>query len=209
MIKLKLIYILQLIIATSSFSLFATDSIIIWSKSVNLQRSDFLNLNKPIADDNSKFLNTDENALLDTGIKVHLINENSNITVNVIPYVNKNNSWLYSLDTTYSTLLHEQLHFNITELIARKIRLEIMSMKKKGIQNITCYIDIINTYVSDSLSSYQHEFDQKTLNGTLKSVQIEYSNLLEQELHKYNRFSTDLYDFSDELIMEIFNSIEK
>lgn len=184
--------------------LISSDSIKIWSEKDKLERSDFLGVTKPQPTTN--FAKTDEDAISVTGIRVYIQQDGCEITIYVIPYINRSQSWLYPYDSIRGILLHEQIHFNITELAARKLRCEISSYQKRGILEISIYAELINTYIKETLPNLQSDFDKKSLNGTIISMQNQFADYINTEFKKYGLFSTDSYEFTNELVAEIFRS---
>ena len=78
--------------------------------------------------------------------------------VKIKVYFDKNNSWILFNDER--TLEHEQIHFNIDELFARKMRKSIDSLKILNIKNINIYINILENY-SNKNKIYSSLFDQE------------------------------------------------
>jgi hypothetical protein len=201
---LKKIFFIIVIICTTGVYLTAEDSIKIWSKNCLLRQSDFQSEIKP--ESNSNYIGTDEKAIIANSIRVHISQVDTNFNICVLPYMNRKKSWVCSYDSLQMILAHEQIHFNITELIARKLRREILLLQNKGITDISVFSSVINSFVNDSLSYYQTDFDKRTLNGNILSEQNVFKEFIYFELKRYEAFSTDLYTFSDEVIYEIFNS---
>jgi hypothetical protein len=202
---IKLLNTLVFLIAiffNSETVLIASDSIKIWSEQVRLKKSDFLSAIKP--NPNTNFVGTEENAIGAYGIRAYVQQDACKITIYIIPYINKYQSWMYPYDSIRGILKHEQIHFNITELVARKLRYEISSFQRNGINDISEYSVLINSFIKDSLLNFQAKFDKETLNGTKIQKQNEFSDYIDSELEKYKSYSTDLFEFSEEMIREIF-----
>jgi hypothetical protein len=204
MSNLKYIVLFIAILFSNVNFLFGSDSIKIWSAKDKLERSDFLSKTKLEAQ--NKFINFDEHGVLVASIKVAVQKRNSQIIIDVIPFMNRSKSWISSSDTSISILNHEQIHFDITELVARKLRYQIGQLQKDKVTDVSKYANMINDYISDSLDYYQSDFDKNTLHGFLNDKQTEYDNWLRLELNKYCSFSTDLYEFSDIFLKESFGS---
>lgn len=82
-------------------------------------------------------------------------------------YFIKNKSWTITADT--QTLAHEQLHFDIAELYARKIRKLFDSLMLKKINNFDSYIDIYNSNIS-KCDRFQYLYDHQ-VSGNNKNQQ--------------------------------------
>jgi hypothetical protein len=120
----KLIYFLLFGIITSAQVKVENDSIIIWNKDRKITWDDFLSENKPA------LLNyQDAFASIRLAIKIYPKEINCDLIQNilVVPQMYKNLSWVgVSIETIDDdVLIHEQTHFDIAEVYARKIRKEI------------------------------------------------------------------------------------
>lgn len=177
------------------------DSIVIWSTKYSLSANDFLAEIKPESD--TLYYVTDSDAVSSCDIKVHAIFNEDSYSFYVLPYFNKNESWLRKNDK--KLLEHEQIHFDITELIARKLRKKIQEAQINKIRDIDYYNDLINSYLA-RLIDVNNEFDKTTMHGALASLQEEFHKNLICELKQYEEFSTDNYTFTPALINSMFIS---
>jgi hypothetical protein len=97
----------------------------------------------------------------------------------------------------YSLLDHEQQHFNILEIFARKIRKSVDALNK--VENTTPK-DIFNLYYKyqDSISNHQHRYDVQTdysRNGRKQRIwNLTIKNKL-QDLEKYS--TKNYYDLNN------------
>lgn len=99
-------------------------------------------------------------------------------------YFIKNRSWKIVTDD-YS-LAHEQLHFDISEIFARKIRKSIDSLNKKKIENPNQYQKVIDFYLKN-LENYQDLYDNEVYFNEKK--QALWSNKIASELLKYKKWA--------------------
>nr|WP_294938398.1 hypothetical protein [uncultured Flavobacterium sp.] len=83
--------------------------------------------------------------------------ENEVPKFNVYSYFVKSKSWTKT--DSESTLEHEQLHFDITEIYARKIRKSFDSLNKRKCTDIKKYEDIYARYAK-LCSNYQNAYDK-------------------------------------------------
>lgn len=102
---------------------------IFWSSN-RLQFDDFRM--KTINDDFSESLSMNKNTVLEgyifSGITFSLLQEGSRLTCEVKAYMIPEESWLKNkMDS--ATLAHEQAHFDITEIYARRLRSELSKVK--------------------------------------------------------------------------------
>ena len=147
------------------------DSLKIWSKDYKLCWDDFLG-NSPLTMKRGAALSF---------LEIHNIttyHKNEVLYYTVIPVFNRNKSaTLYFTDVL---LEHEQLHFDIQELFARKIRKEFQLLDENNACNIS-YQDVFNNQ-SEILRSYQKRFDFATgYSLKLKKQQI-WKNKISKEL---------------------------
>lgn len=98
---------------------------------------------------------------------------------------NRNKSW--ARDTSPSLLAHEQLHFDIAELYARKIRKKVRELQKRGITDIKVFNEAIQRLLQES-NDADERYDLETLHGALSRKQAAWSVRVKQELADLNAF---------------------
>lgn len=96
------------------------------------------------------------------------------IRYDVHAYFNRNKSW--ARDKSASLLKHEQVHFDIAELYARKIRKRILDLTAAGVNDIKVFNKVINELLEES-NEVDRQYDLETLHGALskKQEQWEYN----------------------------------
>jgi hypothetical protein len=77
-------------------------------------------------------------------------------------------------------LQHEQLHFDIAELYARKVRKKVNEMQEAGLKDHRVYNKAIHYILAES-NEMDHQYDRQTLNGALLNKQLLWD--LEIKLH--------------------------
>jgi hypothetical protein len=97
-------------------------------------------------------------------------------------------SWVKDYAKTDRLLLHEQTHFNITELFARKIRKELSETdyvpgKFKSI------LDEIYTKYEVEWKAYQRVYDKQTNQGVNTKAQKEWDKKVLDELELYKNYA--------------------
>jgi hypothetical protein len=104
-------------------SSFENDSILIWNENRKITWDDFKSQNKVHSYEQAS-------AVMATGLIANPKNiDASKIKeVKIIATINKNQSW-YKIKEDY-ILNHEQMHFNITEIYARKFRKELTKIEE-------------------------------------------------------------------------------
>ncbi|MEX2235608.1 MAG: DUF922 domain-containing protein [Cyclobacteriaceae bacterium] len=107
------------------------------------------------------------------------------IQYDVVALFNKRKSW--STDQSETLLAHEQLHFDIAEVYARKIRKKINELNDRGVNNIKTY----NAAIQDLLLESNHadqQYDLETLHGALPKKQAVWSKQVKEDLSALHRY---------------------
>jgi hypothetical protein len=97
----------------------------------------------------------------------------------VVAYFNRKKSW--ARDRSQSLLAHEQLHFNIAELYARKIRKKIETLSDNGVNDIETYNSAIKALLLES-NDADELYDKQTLHGAIVKSQAEWERKVQTEL---------------------------
>lgn len=80
--------------------------------------------------------------------------------VDVKLYFNKYRGWTITEDP--KMLEHEQIHFDIAELYARKIRKKVLSLKNKNVLDVYKYINSVDSIFKEC-DRYHDEYDDEVL----------------------------------------------
>ena len=107
--------------------------------------------------------------------------------LNVICYFIKSKSWVKVENEDY--LAHEQVHFDIWELYARKIRKSFDSLSVSGNTNILDYHAIFNSY-SEKCSNYHNLYDSKVYFNDVR--QEEWIKRISVELDKLKKYEVEV-----------------
>lgn len=103
----------------------------------------------------------------------------------VIANFSPNKSWKRSY-LTRALLMHEQVHFNIAELFARKIRMQIRGAEIDN-QNFDRYVLEI-----DSIRKEQQEwdrlYDEETSHGRISSEQLKWQKKIDEQLNEWKEY---------------------
>ncbi|WP_051477710.1 DUF922 domain-containing protein [Aquimarina pacifica] len=98
-----------------------------------------------------------------------IVDEDDNIVnylkMNLATYFYKNRSWLGDKNDP-KLLAHEQLHFDIAELFARKMRKAFEELKNKKIMSFDAYQEVYYKYWK-ACKIYQNTYDKETFNGSM------------------------------------------
>ena len=126
-----------------------TDEVIYWSSDYRLTWNDFLG--KPRFDYESI------SALTSSGIIHYNGCKDGKITFKVQAYFEKNESWVKEEALTDHHLIHEQIHFDITELAARRLRKSLKERKFKCGEEVEFEV-FVNSFI-DNWKLEQNAFD--------------------------------------------------
>jgi len=94
-------------------------------------------------------------------------------------------SW--ARDKSPSLLAHEQLHFDIAELYARKIRKKISELSSQGVDDIKIYNNAIHALLLES-NAFDERYDLETLHGALSKKQAAWDQRVGEALAKLQRY---------------------
>lgn len=174
-----------LLLIMSCFMAFAKQTpqpeIILWNKNRPLTWEDF----KGQADYNTKY-----GAITSSGIKFkwNTNPKKDSLIITIIAKMNTLKSWTKQEYQTYSALNHEQLHFDITELYARKLRQTILTQKlvKKDLASVLKTLVATNDKL---LNDYQDKYDLETSHSQIKSKQMEWEKKIAAELKALEQYS--------------------
>lgn len=159
--------------ATSAVTQPAGDAerdLISWNEFYKLQWHDFQGL-------------PDEDRMGDAGavvqIKAKPFLVKKEIKYDVVALFNRSKSW--ARDQSPSLLAHEQLHFDIAELYARKVRKKIKALNRSGVNDIKIYNAAIHELLQES-NEVDERYDLETLHGAMSGKQAAWSDKVKQEL---------------------------
>jgi len=103
----------------------------------------------------------------------------NNIEYNVYTLFDRQKSWVFEKDE--ALLAHEQLHFDIAELYARKIRKKVEELRKRKVKDLSDYNKAINKILEES-NEVDMQYDLETLHGGIKMKQAEWNEKIAREL---------------------------
>lgn len=167
-ISLIVASVLLLFIGTSS----TTTDTIYWSEDYKLTWNDF----KGQPNYNSKNIS----ALSSSGIMHSKGCKDGKLIYEVLSYFEKKESWVKAEAYTNHHLKHEQIHFDITELYARKLREALTKQEFKCGQE-AAFEYFVNTFIKD-WHKLQHDYDYTSQHSINREVQAEWFQRIEIEL---------------------------
>lgn len=129
---------------------------------------------------------SDVSALTSSGIIHYKGCENGKIIYKVMAYFQKDQSWVKPVAYTDYHLAHEQLHFDITELYARKLRQALAQRDFRCDEEAA-----FDSFVRDYLMMWQKaqiDYDLNTHHSMKPEQQQEWQHLVAFELSLYPHF---------------------
>jgi len=97
-----------------------------------------------------------------------------------------NKSWVKIEQADKHILAHEQFHFNITELFARKFRQRVAQLQVYP--NVSVALDTMHQEINQELADYQELYDAETDYSRNKKLQLHWQNHIEVELAKLDKY---------------------
>lgn len=107
------------------------------------------------------------------------------VEYDVIAIFNRDKSWVR--DKSQSLLAHEQLHFDIAEWYARKIRRKVQELKKAGINEVSVYNAAIQELLQES-NEVDRMYDLETLHGALSKKQAVWEEKIKSGLSELSDY---------------------
>ena len=99
-------------------------------------------------------------------------------------------SWVKPGKTSDHLLVHEQLHFDISELHARKLRKAMYDFDVKKEKNIKPALQAIYKRTEGERHNMQKKFDAETRHSMNVEAQLKWQNYIQEELKKLEEFSS-------------------
>lgn len=155
----------------------STKEIIIWSEAKKLRWKDFQG--KP-----DSFSRASARTFID--IKMEYMLGDFIISSTVVCRFFKGRSW--SLDTTFYALKHEQTHFDLGEVYARKLRKVLSESRLFFNKSSKNKIDSLYQCYLTLHKQAQDEYDSETIHGQRKSIQEEWDERVKKELADLKKY---------------------
>lgn len=131
----------------------------------------------------------DENSRGDAGAAVQIKAKpflvKKQIRYEVVALFNRNKSW--ARDRSPLLLAHEQLHFDIAELYARKIRKKVHELNERGVRDLSIYNTAIQKLLLES-NQADEQYDLETLHGALSKKQTAWVEKVKEDLSNLQRY---------------------
>lgn len=114
-------------------------------------------------------------------------NEQLNLKYKVKTVFNQNYSWVKSGKQSQKLLRHEQIHFDITEIMARKLR-KFLAENKFKLNAVRSKIDEVIHILQQENRVMQESYDQETNHGNNARKQKEWESHVQNKLTALRKY---------------------
>ncbi|OIQ31084.1 MAG: hypothetical protein BM564_00190 [Bacteroidetes bacterium MedPE-SWsnd-G2] len=164
--------------------MFAQQQMLDWDSSRPLIWTDF----KAQPDQNSSAV-----AVTTSGISYGFTSKSSNgkvvsYEVEISTHFYPHKSWQKKEIVNDYVLRHEQFHFNITELFARRFREKISDLKMS--QDVKSKVDLIYKKITSDLNDMQNLYDYETQHSKEKNTQQQWESKIEAMLEQLDQYKS-------------------
>ena len=160
------------------------ESTITWSKDLELQWSDFKGVPKPAQNDVASTASGISFGFSTTKSSSGLVDYSFEVIAHFYP----EKSWRINDSLSAIVLAHERLHFDITELYARKFRQRISNFTFTNEINIE--MERINNAINVELGEMQKKYDAETDHSQILEKQTEWQNFIAAELKNLSNYGS-------------------
>jgi len=178
---LRIVCIILLLSYEVGFTQTNCDSVIYWNAERKLNWNDF----KGTVPDSADFFAR-------SAIRIETIGfwEEDMPNYKIVTKFYRYNAW--TKDTASKNLLqHEQVHFDIAELYARKIRKGIGDLRRRHESDIAKYIEFINKLFKEYSVMTNIEYDTATDYSRCVEVQQEWNERIAKKLYELRKYAVD------------------
>lgn len=106
----------------------------------------------------------------------------------VVAHFYPNKSWYIKEQSDAHILAHEQLHFDLTELYARKFRKQISNLKVSN--SLKNELRSLHETINKELAITQNTYDRETDHSINKELQAKWDKYVKQELLKLSAYKS-------------------
>lgn len=131
-----------------------------------------------------------------SGIRFESVQEGQLISFRTECYFSPEKSWVLKGSETDYLLNHEQRHFDITEIYARKFRKELepyqrISVERFAKENVGEKVNELYSRLMNEMFAYQNRFDEETKHSVNTEKQAEWDQQIDSELEKLRAYSSE------------------
>lgn len=176
----QILFFLIILIVGNNFN----DEVVSWDDNRKLTWKDF----RGVPDESS-----DAVALTASGITFgfSVKTNNGNVegfTTSIASHFYPNKSWYFKEKVDGTILKHEQLHFDITELYARKLREQVSKLKPN--RNIKKQLNSVHSLILQELNKEQNRYDEESEHSLNTIKQKKWEDYIARELQALVQFKS-------------------
>lgn len=113
---------------------------------------------------------------------------NNLLSFTVSCYFEKDKSWTANTWSSY-LLNHEQLHFDIAEVYARKLRMELSGLNDLSPRNYEQKVRTVYQRVLEEHNAFQDQYDRETQHSKNREKQADWNEKISQMLEETKAFA--------------------
>ncbi len=166
------------------FLFFQEEQTITWHKDLKLQWSDFKGEPKP----QETIVATTASGISFGFSTTKFSNGLEDYSFNITAHFYPDKSWYVNKPLSNIVLAHERLHFDITELYARKFRKRIINFKFTNAINNE--MQSIHNVIIKELSELQNKYDAETNHSQNIEKQLAWLKFIATELNKLSKYGS-------------------
>ena len=129
-------------------------------------------------------LNSSFKAMTTTKIGIDIEFEEDRIVVDLPTYFVKNKSWTKHKKGATELLAHEELHFDLTESMARNLRAKVAAIEERDMEKFYAEVQKLYDKNFEELSELQDKYDEDTEHGIKLKEQAVWTNIVMTTLNK-------------------------
>lgn len=114
-------------------------------------------------------------------------NPKAPVEIKILTVFNSEKSWKDVMRINDYILLHEQKHFDIAEMYARKFRMQVSEKIKTSADHKKLFNNLYKNILAE-YKNFQRKYDAETDHGNNKEKQDYYNNFISEELQKLNNY---------------------
>jgi hypothetical protein len=157
------------------------EGFIVWNEGTGIDWTDF----QGIPDSASPF-DAQANSGLKYSYSYSINNKKLNVEFEIHSFFNSQLSWSKSQKQTHFLLDHEQLHFDISELHARKLKKTLSAFNFS--KNVEKEVEKIFAKINSDRLQMQNKYDLESDHSKNNGLQAKWSAFIQEELHNLDSY---------------------
>lgn len=160
---------------------YSNDSLVLWKQEIKLTWDDF----QGIPDSSSIY-----KAMTSVDMRFEPLQSDKDSVIYSMKVVfESHNSWVKDANKTAKLLKHEQIHFDISELVIRSVRKRFSELQ---FTTIAALVPVLNKIFDEAYLQrriYNNKYDTETAHSTIEKKQKEWELKIAKELKALDKYS--------------------